>query len=217
MARRHGWATIIVDSHRPRGFGDYELWRLICTGQLFMGSERAGDLLVAIEDARAMPFVDQDRLVLIGSSHGGWSIMELFALDPPARLPFNLTSLPAGFAERGFTGIVGSILIYPWCGLANRARAHGWRHDAPALFLLSADDTFAPAEDCIEIARTLETNGIPVDTVVFEGVTHGFDQEIRAPFSALSFDAAATAEALRIGGAFLDKVAAEPRPGARPP
>ena len=47
---------------------------------------------------------------------------------------------------------------------------------------------------------------MPVETVVFEGVTHGFDQEERAAFSTLAFDPEATAEALAVAGAFLDRV-----------
>ena len=100
MLNARGWAAIIVDSHGPRGFSDYEVWRLVCAGQLFMGSERAGDVLVSIDDARRMPFVDPDRMALVGASHGGWAIMDLLALDPPRRLPFNLSALPDGRAGR---------------------------------------------------------------------------------------------------------------------
>jgi acetyl esterase/lipase len=52
----------------------------------------------------------------------------------------------------------------------------------------------------------LQAKGVPVETRVFEGVTHAFDQQERAPFSAFEFDEAATAEALRIGGEFLDSL-----------
>ena len=99
----------------------YEVWRLVCAGQIFMGSERAGDVLVSIDDARRMRFVDPDSLVLIGSSHGGWAIMDLLALDPPRRLPFNLATLPAGAPADPLAGVVGAILLYPYCGQANRA------------------------------------------------------------------------------------------------
>ena len=123
MLNAQGWAAIIVDSHTPRGFSAYEVWRLVCAGQIFMGSERAGDVLVSIDDARRMRFVDPDSLVLIGSSHGGWAIMDLFALDPPRRLPFNLATLPADAPADPLAGVVGAILLYPYCGQANRARA----------------------------------------------------------------------------------------------
>ncbi len=45
-----------------------------------------------MDDARRMPFVDPARLVLIGASHGGWAIMDLLAIDPPKRLPYNLAA-----------------------------------------------------------------------------------------------------------------------------
>jgi dienelactone hydrolase len=210
MLTERGWASIVVDSHGPRDYLDLEVWRLICAGQLFMGSERAGDVLVSIDAARRMPFVDPERLVLIGSSHGGWAVMELLALDMAAELPFNLAALPEGAAERPLAGVAGSILVYPYCGPANRARRAGWSLPAPVLFLLSGDDVIAPAEDCLKLAEMLAEAGVPVETVVLEGVTHGFDQAERAALSTLVFDPGATAEALEMAGAFLDRLAGEP-------
>ena len=100
-----GWASIIVDSHGPRGFSEHEIWRLVCAGQLFMGSERAGDVLIAIDDARRMPLRrPATASCSIGSSHGGWAIMDLLALDPPRRLPTNLAGLPAGAPARPARG-----------------------------------------------------------------------------------------------------------------
>jgi dienelactone hydrolase len=204
MLNALGWAAIIVDSHGPRGLTDNETWRLVCAGQLFTGSERAGDVLVSLDDARHMPFVDAGTIVLIGSSHGGWAIMDLLALDPPRRLPSNLAALPAD-AKDPLAGVVGTILLYPWCGPGSRAR-NGWRRDIPALFLLSADDGIAPSAQCLRIARRLEARGVPAETVVFEGVTHGFDQQERSALSTLKFDPAATAAALQAGVAFLNEV-----------
>jgi dienelactone hydrolase len=204
MLDARGWAAIIVDSHTPRGLTRYEVWRLVCAGQLFMGSERAGDVLVSIADARRMPFVDPRNMVLIGASHGGWAIMDLLALDPPRRLPFNLAALPPGPADP-LEGVVGMILLYPYCGDANLAR-HGWRRPIPTLFLLSAEDYVAPAERCREIADRLAAAGRPVEVVSFEGVTHAFDQEQHSPVSPLAFDPQATARALEAGARFLDEV-----------
>jgi dienelactone hydrolase len=181
MLNGQGWAAIIVDSHGPRGFSDYEVWRLVCAGQLFMGSERAGDVLIAIDDARRMRFVDPERILLVGASHGGWAIMDLLALDPPARLPFNLAGLRPDAPADPLAGVAGAILLYPYCGPANRARPDGWRRPIPTLFLLSADDAIAPAGRCLEIAAAMQVRGLPIETAVFEGVTHGFDQREKAP------------------------------------
>jgi dienelactone hydrolase len=205
MLNAHGWAAVIVDSHSPRGLSHYEAWRLVCAGQLLMGSERAGDVLVSLADTRRMPFVDPGNLVLIGASHGGWAIMDLLALDPPRRLPFNLAAVPEGPADP-LAGVVGAILLYPYCGEANRAAHDGWRRKIPTLFLLSASDVIAPAGKCIAIAERLGAEGVPVETRLFDGVTHGFDQEERSELSTLAFDAEATEQALAAGAAFLDGV-----------
>jgi dienelactone hydrolase len=211
MLVARGWAAVIVDSHGPRRYGENDVWRLICAGQLMMGSERAGDVLVSIYDARDMHFVDEERLVLIGASHGGWAIMELLAFEKLWRLPFGLAALPEGAARHPLDGVVGVILAYPYCGTVNRARRTGWRFAAPVLFLLAGDDVIAPADECLAAAETLAAEGVAVETHVFAGATHGFDQEARAPLSVLEFDPEVTAEALATAGAFLDRVGVRAR------
>jgi dienelactone hydrolase len=212
-----GWAAVIVDSHAPRNLQDFEVWRLICTGQLLFGSERAGDVLVAINDARRAAFADPERIVLLGASHGGWAIMELLALEQAWRLPPNLTTLPEAISvDDPLAGIVGQILLYPYCGLGNRARDDGWRHPAPTLFILSTEDTIAPADDCLDVAAILEERGLPVETASLPGVTHGFDQRERAALSTLEYDAAATAEAEALVVDFLARVQSRPSMRASP-
>jgi dienelactone hydrolase len=129
--------------------------------------------------------------------------MDLLALDPPHGMPTNLAAMPAGDGDP-LAGVVGTVLLYPWCGPPNLARGDGWGRETPTLFLLSADDKIAPYGPCLEIAAELAARGVPVETKVFEGVTHGFDQQERAPLSTLEFDPEVTAEALEIGGRFLD-------------
>ena len=165
MLNAQGWAAIIVDSHGPRGFSDYEVWRLVCAGQLFMGSERAGDVLVSIDDARRMRFVDPDRIVLIGSSHGGWAIMDLLALDPPRRLPTNLAALPRGAPADPLAGVVGAD---PALSLLRPGQPRPPRRLAPP------DPDAVPAERrrrhrplrrrASRIAERLEARGLPVET-----------------------------------------------------
>lgn len=206
MLVARGWAAISVDSHTPRDLLDYDVWRLVCAGQLMLGSERAGDVLVSIYGARRMDFVDPERLVLIGFSHGGWSIMELMVFEERWTLPFSLTALPDDPVDHPLDGVRGSILVYPYCGTANRARERGWRYPAPTLFLLAENDIIAPAADCLGIADRLAARDMDVETMVLPGTTHGFDQQVRAQPSPLRFDAAATEAALSAAGAFLDRL-----------
>lgn len=198
-----GWATVIVDSYTPRALDGGEAWRLVCAGQQLPGGERAGDVLTAIADATAMPFVDRERLALIGMSHGGWSIMELLALDSVGRAPLNLQNAPPALAETGLSGVSHVVLVYPWCGLPNRGRRDGWTHEADVLFILAGEDIIAPASDCLDAVDRLAGRVPAVETLVIDGATHAFDDEHPSMLSPLSFDEAATREALTSARAFL--------------
>ena len=201
-----GWAAVIVDGHTPRGLADHEMWRLVCAGQVFMGSERAGDVLVSLDDVRRMPFVDPDRIALrrLARRLGDHGPAGAGPAGPPAVQP----RLPAGR-----------------CGDRPAARAH---RDAPALPLLRTRQPgparwLAPAgPDAVpaqrrrrdrrfrplrHIAAAMRDRDQPVSWELFEGVTHGFDQQDKAPFSALEYNPEATAAAIRRGVAFLNSAA----------
>lgn len=204
--QEHGWATMIVDSHAPRGLDEGEVWRLVCAGQVLMGSERAGDILVAMDDARHLPFANPDRLLLVGASHGGWSIMDLLALDPPAALPHNLVRPPASAPADPLAGLAGVILLYPYCGPASLARKDGWRRPVPTLMILAGNDHVAPPGACRTIAETLAARGLPVTSTTLPGIDHGFDQSERSALSPLAYDPAATARALSLADSFLARL-----------
>lgn len=196
-----GWAALVVDSHGPRGLDDLELWRLVCAGQLLSGAERAGDVAVALADARAMPQVDGDRLALIGASHGGWAVMELLSMADRDRVPPNLTEWPGPAGP--LRGVAAVLLLYPYCGALSGANRHGWDRDLPVLLFLAEGDSIADERPCLRLARGAARRGLPVEAHVFEGVTHGFDQQDKAPFSTLGHDPDATRQALSRGTAFL--------------
>lgn len=202
-----GWAAIVVDSHAPRGFDDDARWRLICAGQLLTGAERAGDVAVSIDDARGMDFVDDDRIALIGASHGGWAVLEFLSMADHSQVPLTLTDWPESLAAEPLDGIVGAVLLYPFCGRLSRAARRGWMTEVPVLFLLAEGDRIAPETDCLRIAHREAAKGLPVDAHVYDDVTHGFDQKKKAPMSALAFDEAATEDALARGLDFLDHAA----------
>lgn len=205
-----GYVTLVVDSHTPRDLIDYEAWRLVCAGQLLPAPERAGDVLVGMAYAAALPFVDADRLTLIGMSHGGWSIMDLMTRDLPREMPVNLRRLPAGLGTDPLAHVEALVLVYPWCGLASRARHYDWVGRAPILFLLARADTIAPSAECELVARALRAEGKSVEVEIFDGVTHGYDQDHASPLSPLRFDAEATAQSIDRALAFM-KAAHEDR------
>lgn len=65
-----GWAALVIDSFAPRGWSRRMAQLLVCTGLMFRGRRRAGDVLAALQGARRMPIVDRERLAVAGWSHG---------------------------------------------------------------------------------------------------------------------------------------------------
>jgi dienelactone hydrolase len=164
--RNAGWVAVVVDSNTPRGL----LWRDVCRGRALLGGERAGDVAVAMADVRALPFVNPERIVLAGWSHGSWSIMDLLAMDPPKELPYNLLRMPEG----GLSGLAGLVFVYPYCGFGTRADV--WSRSVPALFLMAGRDTIAPPEQCQRVAQDLRESGHDVTLETFADATHAFDE-----------------------------------------
>jgi len=202
--KARGWASIIVDSHTPRGFSGLQVWRLICAGQLFLGSERAGDVAVALALARDRAHVDPERLALMGASHGGWAVLEFLSMADHGQVPPTLTAWPDATRAGPLAGVRATVLFYPYCGQLSRAARRGWRSAIPALFLLVRDDAIANEGECLALAAREAGRGLPVETEVYPGVTHGFDQRDKAPLSTLRYDEATTQAALARALDFLD-------------
>lgn len=202
-----GWAAVIVDSHGPRGYDDLNLWRLVCTGQLLSGAERAADVAVTLDAVRGMAFADPDRIALIGASHGGWAVQDFLTLSEGRRPPPLLTRWPPGQGRQAPPGVIAALTLYPYCGPASLAARRGWRADIPVLMLLVEDDTITGDRPCAGLAARQAAAGRPVKTHLFTGVTHGFDQAEKAPFSTLGHDPVATGAAIDMGIAFLNRAA----------
>jgi len=193
-----GWASVAVDSYAGRGL----TWQTVCAGRALLGPERAGDVLVSIDDARHMDFVDPRRIVLMGWSHGSYAVMDLLAMDPPKTRPTNLSQVPAD----PLAGVVGSILFYPYCSFGARSPGH-WSLPKPALFLLSEQDSITPIEDCLEVIDALAARGLPVAKHVYPGVDHGFDAfDTRGDYES-TYDEATTQQARQRVGAWLASLA----------
>ena len=161
----HGYATVLVNSSEPRGLSRDQ----VCSGRRLWGSERAGDVLVASFEARKLPFVDENRLVLLGWSHGAWAIMDLLAMNPPTELPTNLRRAP----PQVLAGVKGVVLFYPFCDFPAKARKRGWPQDLPVLMLLGEKDPTSAS--CLRVASVIRERSSSVITHVYPDTEHAFD------------------------------------------
>src|SRR5579872_571986 len=157
------YAVLLVDSLGPRGVES------VCYGpragvNLFRGVR---DALQAAEHLRRQPFVDRDRVALVGFSWGA-------SVAVMAASRHYVAALQAG---KGFAAIAS---FYPLCSrvlprngppldVVNNDIAH------PLLVLMGEADTETPASDCIEKLQTLQKAGAPVDWHLYPGTTHCWD------------------------------------------
>src|SRR2546428_11305816 len=95
--RDMGYVALLVDSFRPRGISS------ICADSQTMASmtrDRAADAYGALRHLKGLPFVDGDRVVLMGWSHGGWPTLDVYTC--------RRYRTPRGHLR-------DAISVYPWC------------------------------------------------------------------------------------------------------
>jgi dienelactone hydrolase len=149
-----GYVALVVDSFYPRHISN------ICGPQGWMTlgvGDRVWDALGALTYLRSLPFVERDRIGVMGWSHGGATALRASGkrLQPP---------------DGGFRVAVA---FYPSCSgnLSNDS--------IPVLLLLGELDDWTPAEPCVEIAKRLSQEGAPVLWTVYPKAYHGFDVQRR--------------------------------------
>ncbi len=168
-ALQRGYAVLVVDPLTPRGVtgrgencnppSKVDLWRI------------RKDALDAARHLRKQPFVDPDRVALLGLSQGAMA-----ALGISASLYETAQGRPA------FKAIVAN---YPVCFLGN-LRILGRpprdinfvpedRITVPLLVQMGELDTEGPARDCLSRLQPQKDKGAPIETVVYKGATHGWD------------------------------------------
>ncbi|MDO5657391.1 MAG: dienelactone hydrolase family protein [Paracoccus sp. (in: a-proteobacteria)] len=207
-----GWASLILDSHSPRGLDQLQAWRLVCVGQVLSGAERAGDVAVAVAAMAQDPRIDGGRMVILGASHGGWAGLEYLAHLGRALPPPGLSAWPEPRRDSA-ARVQGAFLLYPYCGLFNRADTQGIQRMIPLRFVLAEHDRIVENESCLALVDALRADGQEVALDVIEGVDHGFDQQRKAPGSLLVYDEGAAARVDAMLAAFI---ASLPEPVVRP-
>ncbi|MCU0868790.1 MAG: dienelactone hydrolase family protein [Burkholderiales bacterium] len=153
---RHGVATLIVDSHRPRGIAR------TCEQPGALGPlERVPDLFGALAWLATRPHIDVDRVALVGFSAGG--IATTIAATRWADTTF--TATPA-VRFRAF------VAFYPYCNV--RAPELD-RIAAPLRIHIGDADDWTPAAPCVEHVARLRAAGFDADITVYPGAHHAFD------------------------------------------
>jgi dienelactone hydrolase len=150
-----GYVTLAVDSFGPRGIDN------TCASSAPV--DLAFDAYRALDYLAQQPFVDSDRVVLIGFSQGGW---------------LALTSLERGVIEQTARHkFRAGVAFYPPC------KGFKGNMTVPTLILIGASDDWTPAEDCRDMVEGRDGFGIsrekgagvPAKLVIYPDARHAFD------------------------------------------
>ena len=196
-ATAQGVRVVVVDSFAPRGWSDRFAKTLVCTGAIFRGAERAGDVLAAAHGAIAELEADPAGLILAGWSHGAWSIMDLMTM-PLER------SGEAGLADPSpapLGGVRGLFLAYPYGGLTALSRSRDWVRRPRTLAVLGEKDRVTHPRDAQRIYDRISAAGGALEVWRAPG-RHAFD-EPATELSWLRFKAELLAEAVERFGRFV--------------
>ncbi len=173
-----GYVVLVVDSFTTRGVNN------TCLGEL---ATRGADAYGALTWLARQPFVDANRIAVIGFSAGGSATLSI----AEAR-DFEL------FENEGKHGFKAAVAFYPNCVSDNALKI-------PALILTGELDDWTPAAACRTTAAR-RTGGSPVKLIVYPGTYHSFDtpQPGRRYFGHwLEYNAAATEAATEETRRFL--------------
>src|SRR5262245_29813368 len=143
-----GYVVLFPDSFTARGV------REICTSttRSIFPKDRADDIAAAAEWLADQPYVDKNRLALIGWSHGAMAV--LWAVRP-------------GFFD-GRPRFKAAIAFYPGCRQIERLE--DWRPSVPLTRLIGGADDWTRPGPCRELARRTGFRFLE-----YVGAYHGFD------------------------------------------
>ncbi len=126
-----------------------------CGGDVDGSIAEAADARATLAWLRTLPYVEPDRLALIGGSMGGYAVLDI--IDPNGPSP----ALPAG--------LKAAIAYYPGCEgrTANTL--------VPLAIFDGDADRITPAAPCAAFAKAAQAAGKTLEITTFPGATHGFD------------------------------------------
>lgn len=178
-ALAEGFAVMNVDSFKPRRIAKFDAAMRVCTGMLLHGYERAADVYALYDWARRQDWVDKDRIVFAGWSHGGWTVMDALAMSDPGmgdkagRLS-KLIDLP----DQPLAGLAAAILIYPYAAFPSMTYSRGWGCNKPKVYaILCGKDQVVGVRHPPRALDRLERDGLTVQRLFLPDATHAFDDE----------------------------------------
>lgn len=170
-----GWAAVVVDSLKPRGLTLMDAKLTVCTGLRVRGGKRAADVFAMLAWLEEQAWADASQVFLAGWSHGGWTIMDAYALGERAAL---VTGLADAGPKRLHRAVRGTMLVYPFAGYPSLTIRHGWGQATPPVWSVVAGKDQVVGWKAPKLALDrLARDGLSVDQMFLPDATHAFDDD----------------------------------------
>ncbi len=155
-----GIAVVFPESFTSRRFEE------VCTIKLASRTigqiDRVQDVMAAHAWLKTQPGIDAKKIVLLGWSHGGSTVLNTLT----HRAPFGEFSDDVKFIE--------AIAFYPGCSPFAKDSAPS-RISSPLTVLMGDADDWTPAAPCVTFVSRLKNNDQPATITLYPGAYHDFD------------------------------------------
>jgi len=158
-----GYVALVLDSFGPRG----EPKGICAKPMLIPHTVRSQDAFDAKAYLGGLPFVDRQRIAVMGFSHGGLAALCAVSDSNYAAVATMIKVIPSRKIEDPFRA---AIAFYPYC------RGKLEDSNAPLLILAGTLDDWCPPDVCQKNMPSGKT-AQEITFKVYPGATHGFDRE----------------------------------------
>ena len=154
------------------------------------GQEPLWDCVAAKKYLQSLPYVDKDRIGIIGGSYGGYMVLAALAFQPDvfavgvdlfgvSNWMRTLESIPKWWESQ-------RLALYKEIGdpvkdremlMANSPLFHADKITKPLIVLQGANDPRVIKPESDDIVAAAKKNGVPVEYVVFPDEGHGFSKK----------------------------------------
>ncbi len=157
-----GYVALVVDSWAARGMSEG------CSLESpdLPNTERFDDAVGALRFLHELPYVDRDRVGVIGWSNGGVFAMSLVNGPSHERARKRGVTLPE-------PGVRAAVAVYPG-GCPSLVKELAVR---PLLVLVGDADDWTIPGPCVAMAEAMRARGADVSIVLYPGAVHYFDVE----------------------------------------